>query len=122
MRSAGALLLLVLAAALGGCGDATTSRHDPRGTIEVAEGEKLDLSFTINPGVGYNWELQNPPRGGPLVYTGTDTSGFEDDRAGDSGDRHFRFEARANGPTTLRFRRDYRGDIVERRAVTVIVD
>jgi len=116
------VLAVALAAAAPGCGESETSVRDPHGTIEVPEGAVLDLTFSINPGVGYGWDLVSRPAGGALSYEGEDTSGFNEGESGGSGVQHYRFRATANGMVKLVFVHDYRGKTVERRTVTVVVD
>ena len=115
------LAALAALALLAGCDDGDGSGlvfKDPKGTVEVEKGMTFSLEFSVNAGVGYEWE-QVGPATGPLEARGTDVHYERPDAAGDSGTKRFEYEATEAGTGRLTFRKLYRGDPQERRAVTV---
>ena len=119
------LALTVLALSLCGlgigCGSGEREFPNPRGTIEVGEGQRFSLAFTINPGVGYDWDLgQKRPTLG-LRYGGRTVQRSDPGTAGGSAISRFEFEAAARGSHRLAFVHRYRGRVVERRVIAVRV-
>jgi predicted secreted protein len=119
---AAALLALALLAACGGDGDGGDGMvfEDPRGTVEVEKDTRFSLEFTVNAGVGFDWEPVGVPAGVALVELAETKVDYPDEeRAGDSGKKRFVYEAKGSGRQTLLFRKLYRGDPQERRTITV---
>lgn len=120
-------LLAVLAAGalLAGCDGGDDSGlvfEDPKGTVEVERGMEFAFEFSVNAGVGFDWEAVGPGRARHAELTGTDVEYPEEEREGDSGVKRFRFRASdSGGRDALVFRRIYRGDPEERRAITLVV-
>ena len=127
MRRALAAGLAVVALAMAGCGDDGGPElgmvfKDPRGTVNVEQGMRFTFEFRVNAGVGINWEAVGVPAGVALVeLKETEVEYPEEDRAGDSGDKRFVYEALKPGRQTLVFRKLYRGDLDERRTLTVVI-
>jgi predicted secreted protein len=117
------LLALVFVA---GCNDGDGSGlvfKDPKGSIDVEEGMTFSLEFSVNAGVGYDWEPVAAPPGQPAVLKFEDTvvDYPDEQRDGDSGKKRFVYRAECSGRQTLVFRRLFRGDEDERRNVTVAI-
>jgi predicted secreted protein len=127
VRHALALLLAAAAAlAASGCGGGDDDKglvfKDPRGTVDVEEGMRFTFEFRVNAGVGFDWRAVGVPEGVALVVLKeTEVEYPEEDRAGDSGDKRFIYEALRPGRQTLVFRRLFRGDLDERRTLTVVI-
>lgn len=118
------LPVLLVALILGGCGGDGDGEvfEDPNGAIEVVQGDRFVLQFATNPGIGFTWDLEAVPAGGgPVRLLETETSEDDPGSAGGSVTKRFVFEAPDAGTAELRFERDFRGDIDERRTVTVTV-
>jgi len=115
------LLAIWLCAVVAGCGDGNREFANPRGTIEVGEGERFTLAFTINPGVGYDWELVGRRPTGVVRYGGRTAEPGEPETAGGSATSRFAFEAAARGTRRVIFLHRYRGRVVERRIISVRV-
>ena len=124
LRSAAAVacLLIVL---LAGCGgdddDSGLVYRDPQRPIMVEEGMSFTIEFSVNAGVGFDWEAVRPRSSGPVELKDTEVEYPEEERAGDSGDKRFVYEAKQAGSEALVFRKLYRGDQQEVRTVTVRV-
>src|SRR6478736_2006653 len=58
--AAAVTLLLVIAGCGGGSSDGTKTVREPRGTVTVGKGQTLVLTFSTNPGVGFDWERGTP--------------------------------------------------------------
>lgn len=116
---------LAALALLTGCGgdDSGLTFEDPKGTVTVERGMGFTFEFSVNAGVGFNWEAQPLPGGPKLVEAkGTEVDYPDEDREGDSGVKRFAFEAgETTGSQTLVFRKLYRGDQQELRTITVEV-
>jgi len=123
-----AITVLVLGAALLGCGGSdsatttgarATTVSDPHGRISAKSGESIILSFAAEPGVGFSWTLSANRPQGVLVKTGerfvADTPGT----VGGPAAQQFRFRATHAGAAHLTFRHEYRGKLRGTRAVTV---
>src|SRR3954465_3585613 len=109
-----ALAVLAAAALLAGCGDDSgLVFKDPNGTQTVEQGMTFSFEFTVNRGVGYDW-VQVPSPGGVVEPKGTTTSYPDDDRAGESGTKRFRYRAAHAGRQTLTFRHFFRSDEVRK--------
>ena len=122
MRRLGAGLLAALAL-LAGCGgdDSGLTFKDPKGTINVERGMEFTFEFSVNASVGFDWEpVATPPEVALAELKETDVHYENPDSAGDSGVKRFTYEAgdRA-GHQTLVFRHLYRGDLKERRTITL---
>jgi predicted secreted protein len=119
-------LSFVSVALLAGCGGgdgAGLTFEDPKGTVDVERGMEFTLEFSVNASVGFDWEAVGVPRGVALVEPkGTDVHYENPDNAGDSGVKRFKYEAGDQaGRQTLVFRHLYRGDLKERRTITVVI-
>ena len=126
LRVAALAAFLALAVALASCNDGDGSGlvfKDPKGTIDVEEGMTFSLEFSVNAGVGYDWEPVAAPRGQAEILKLEDTvvDYPDEERAGDSGKKRFVYRAERTGKQTLVFRRLFRGDEDQRRTVTVSV-
>jgi len=115
------LLTIWLCAVVAGCGGGNREFANPRGTVEVGEGEWFTLAFTINPGVGYDWELVGRRSTDVVRYGGRTVGAGEPETAGGSATSHFAFEATARGIRRVIFLHRYRGRVVERRVISVRV-
>jgi predicted secreted protein len=117
-------LVVALLAGCGGGGDPGDGIvfEDPHGTVDVEEGARFSLEFSVNAGVGFDWEPVGVPAGVALVELKETKVDYPDERrAGDSGKKRFVYEATRAGRQTLVFRRIYRGDPQQRRTITVNV-
>ena len=126
MRRIAAAALVALALLLAGCDSGDDSGlvfKDPKGTVDVERGMEFTLEFNVNAGVGYDWEQVGVPRELSLVEPkGTDVEYPEEEREGDSGVKRFKYQAGdRTGRQTLVFRRLFRGDVDERRTITVVM-
>jgi predicted secreted protein len=115
---------LLALAFLAGCNDGDGSGlvfKDPKGSIDVEQGMTFSLEFRVNAGVGFDWEPVAAPPGQAALLKLEDTvvDYPDEDRAGDSGTKRFVYRAERSGRQTLVFRKLYRGDAQERRAVNV---
>ena len=124
MRVALLAALAALALLAGGCGDDDGREGltfvDPKGTIDVERGMDFTLEFRVNAGVGYDWQPVATPAGAALVELKDTRVHYPNpESAGDSGVKRFVYEAEETGRQTLVFRRLFRGDLDERRTVTV---
>jgi predicted secreted protein len=121
-----AACIALLALALTSCNDGDGSGlvfKDPKGSIDVEEGMKFSLEFSVNAGVGYDWEPVVSPPGQAEILKLEDTvvDYPDEEREGDSGKKRFVYRAERSGKQTLVFRRLFRGDEDQRRTVTVSV-
>lgn len=122
-----ALLAAVAALALlAGCGDGDGDGSglvfkDPKGIVSVERGMEFTFEFSVNASIGYDWEQVGVPRELSLVkLTDTEVHYPNPDSIGDSGVKRFKYEAgERSGRQTLVFRRLYRGDLNERRSITI---
>ena len=109
----------------GACNDEDAAEgltfEDPKGSVDVERGMRFTLEFSVNASVGYDWEAVATPGGGIVELRDTKVHYSNPDSAGDSGVKRFVYEANETGRQTLSFRRLYRGDLDERRTVTVNV-
>jgi predicted secreted protein len=121
--AAAALAAAALLMTVAGCGgDDVKTFEDPHGKIEVKNGERFALQFTVNSGVGYDWRAVGLPAGVALVQLKKTSVHYPDEeRAGESGDKRFEYEAKGVGEQTLTFVRNFRGKDDERRAVVVSI-
>lgn len=124
-RAAAVACLTLLALALASCGGDDGSGlvfKDPKGTVDVEKGMEFSLEFSVNAGVGYDWEPVGAALDGSVVeLVDTRVDYPDEDREGDSGTKRFVFEARDTGTQEVGFRKLYRGDEQERRTVTIRV-
>ena len=115
--------IALLAVTLASCNDGDDSGlvfKDPKGTVEVEEGMTFSLEFSVNAGVGFDWEPVGVPSGVALVRLEDTVVDYPDEeRAGDSGKKRFVFKAERTGRQALVFRKLFRGDEQERRTVHV---
>jgi predicted secreted protein len=117
-------LLVAVAALVAGCGVGGPKLiDDPHGTIGVKKGDEFTLQFTVNSGVGVDWQLVPFDFGEPtkVDLVKTETVHPDDNRAGESGKRRFRVKAKAVGRQTLVLQRFFRGRPTERRVLTIDV-
>ena len=123
MRTALAPALAALLLMLGACGASGPKLYeDPHGTIGVSRGGEFTVQLKVNAGVGYDWQLV------PFDFertkvdlVKTETIYSDENRAGESGKRRYRFKATAVGHQTLVFQRFFRGKLVGRRVLTIEV-
>ena len=113
-------------ALLPGCSDGNGGGsglvyRDPKRPIGVESGMRFTVEFSVNAGVGIDWELVPPRRDGPVALEETEVDYPEEQREGDSGTKRFVFEAKDPGSEAVVFRKLYRGDTQETRSVTVNV-
>jgi predicted secreted protein len=124
-RLAAAALAALAAAAAPGCGgddEGGIVFKDPRGTVSVEKGMEFTLEFRVNAGVGFDWQAVGVPSGVALVeLKDTEVEYPEEERAGDSGVKRFVYEAKKAGRQTLVFRRLFRGDVDERRTISLTI-
>jgi predicted secreted protein len=110
---------------LPGCsddGDGTGLVHrDPKRPIDVESGMRFTVEFSVNAGVGFDWELVPPRKDGPVALEETEVDYPDEERDGDSGTKRFVFEAGDPGSEAVVFRKLFRGDTQETRSVTVNV-
>jgi predicted secreted protein len=64
----------------------------------------------MNPGVGFEWELAEPPDDSVLRLISDDVEIDDPEAAGSGGVQTWRFEAVGAGTTRLRLERRYRGE------------
>ncbi len=126
LRPAAVLIALALLLGFAACGDEDGAEgltfEDPKGSIDVERGMTFTLEFSVNAGVGFDWEPVGVPSGVALVELKDTRVDYPDEeRAGDSGVKRFVYEAKATGRQTLVFHRLFRGDLDERRTLTVNV-
>ncbi|HEV7461904.1 MAG TPA: protease inhibitor I42 family protein [Solirubrobacteraceae bacterium] len=119
------LLVPLLAGALvvlPGCGGGggTTTVRNPRGTVTVDHGRTLAVTFSTNPGIGFDWE-RGTPNPDPAVLRPRAASRTGADRPGAGGEVRYPFDARRAGTTAIGFVHFYRGKVVERRTLRVTV-
>jgi predicted secreted protein len=108
-----------LAVALPGCGE--TTFENPTGPVEVSKGDSFVLEFTVNAGVGIDWDLdERPPAGAAVGHVDT-TLADQEDEDGGSAHKRFKFKASRTGTAELGFTEDYRGDARRRRSIRVQV-
>ncbi|HKP91316.1 MAG TPA: protease inhibitor I42 family protein [Thermoleophilaceae bacterium] len=123
MRVPVALALAVVLLLGGGCGvGGPTIFENPRGTIGVTKGDEFVIELRVNASVGYDWQLvpfDFEPTKVDLVKT--ETIYPDDNRAGQSGKRRYRFKATTVGRQTLVFQRVFRGKPTRRRVLTIEV-
>jgi predicted secreted protein len=112
--------LVLLAGCGGGDGGEGMVFEDPRGSVAVERGSRFTFEFSVNAGVGIDWEAVGVPAGVALVeLKDTEVDYPHEQRAGDSGRKRFVYEATGTGRQALVFRKLYRGDLDERRTITV---
>ena len=119
-----ALLVVLAALALvAGCDDEGEGIvfKDPKGTIDVENGVKFTLRFSVNAGVGYDWVPVTPEPSGPVRLRSTSTDYPDEDSDGSSGYKYFVYEATRTGDARLELHKLYRGDQQERRRIVVRV-
>ena len=127
MRLALAVGLAALALLAGCGGDGENGAEgivfeDPTGSIDIERGMKFTLEFSVNAGVGYDWEPAGAlPASAPVALEDTRVHYESPDSAGDSGVKRFVYEARRTGRATIVLRKLFRGDQQERRTLTVTV-
>jgi predicted secreted protein len=118
-----AVPVAVLAAA--GCGgdDSGLTFEDPKGTVAVERGMEFTLEFSVNASVGYDWKpAAAPPRARLAELKRTDVHYENPDSAGDSGVKRFTYTAADRaGRETMVFDHLYRGDLKDRRTITLEV-
>lgn len=127
LRPAAVLILIAVIAALAplaGCGDDDGREGltfvDPKGSVDVERGMEFTLEFSVNAGVGYDWDEADRPGTIAIVrLVDTRVDYPDEERAGDSGVKRFVYEAREPGRQMLVFRKLFRGEPQERRTVTV---
>jgi predicted secreted protein len=120
------LAAMLAALALAGCGgddDSGLVFEDPKGTIAVERGMEFTFEFSVNASVGFDWEpVTTPPEVRLAELEGTDVHYENPDSAGDSGVKRFTYRAGEKaGHETMVFRQLYRGDLKERRTITLEV-
>ena len=113
-------LLLVIAGCGGGSSDGTKTVREPRGTVTVGKGQTLVLTFSTNPGVGFDWE-RGTPNPDPAVLRARGSRSDGANQPGASAQIRYSFEARRAGAAAIGFVHFYRGQVVERRTVRVTV-
>ena len=122
----GVVALLAAVALLAGCDgggdDSGVVFKDPKGTLQIEEGMRFSLEFSVNASVGNDWEPVGVPKGAAAVeLKETKVDHPNPDRDGDSGTKRFVYEATGTGTQGLTFRRLFRGDEQERRTVTLVI-
>jgi inhibitor of cysteine peptidase len=127
---AAALLLLVVAVALGGCrGRGSAALSDESVPIRVGVGERFTVVLASNPSTGYEWALGEGFPAAALREVGSeyvaDRSRFSPPANGAGGRERWTFEAVEAGEVTLPlvYHRPWEGGGVARRAAfQVVVD
>jgi predicted secreted protein len=126
MLARAAALALAALALVAGCGgddnggDQGIVFEDPRGSVDVETGARFTFEFSVNAGVGVDWEAVGVPAGVALVeLKDTEVEYPDEQRAGDSGKKRFVYDAKGPGRQVLVFRKLYRGDLDERRPIAV---
>jgi predicted secreted protein len=114
------LLLLAIAGCGGGGSSGSKTVREPRGTVSVEKGQTLILTFSTNPGVGFDWE-RGTPNPDPAVLRPRGSRSDSADRPGASAAIRYSFEARRAGTAAIGFVHFFRGKVVERRTVRVTV-
>jgi predicted secreted protein len=123
MRIRLAPALAVALIAVGGCGAGGPKLfHNPHGTIGVDKGDEFTIAMVVNSGVGYDWQLVpfdlDPTK---VDLLKTQTVYPSDNRAGESGERRYRFRATTVGRQVLVFQHFFRGKATDRRVLRVDV-
>jgi predicted secreted protein len=117
------MLLALASAGCGGDGDDDSGIvfQDPRRPVAVEKGMTFSIEYSVNAGVGTDWEVVEPRASGPVELERTDVDYPDEEREGDSGRKRFVFEAKRTGSEAVVFRKLYRGDQQEVRTVTMQV-
>ncbi|MDQ3933311.1 MAG: protease inhibitor I42 family protein [Actinomycetota bacterium] len=123
LRRAAVLIVIALLLGLAGaCNDEDAAEgltfEDPKGSVDVERGMTFTFEFSVNAGVGYDWQPVATP-GGLVELKDTKVEYPDEERAGDSGVKRFVYEANDTGRQSLVFRRLFRGEPQERRTATV---
>jgi predicted secreted protein len=108
------LALAVLATFLVGCdgssGEILLDPEDTGTTVRLVPGDVVAIPLEMNPGVGFEWELAEPPDGSVLRLISDDVEIDDPEAAGSGGVQTWRFEAVGEGTTQLLLERRYRGE------------
>lgn len=108
------LVVAVMAAVLVGCdgssGEVLLEPEDSGTTVRLMPGDVVAIPLVMNSGVGFEWELREPPDGAVLRLLSNEIEGDDPDAAGSGGVQTWRFEAVGEGTTRLRLERRYRGE------------
>jgi predicted secreted protein len=123
MRTGLAALALTVVLAAAGCGGSGPQVFEnPHGTIGVKKGDEFTLQLVVNSGVGFDWQLIpfdiDTPK---LQLLKTQTVYPNDNRAGESGKKRFKFRATRIGRQVLIFQHYFRSTPRDRRVVRVDV-
>jgi predicted secreted protein len=114
-RAAPRLALAVVSTVLVGCdgssGEILLDHPEDSGTtLRLVPGDVVAIPLEVNPGVGFEWELPEPPDGAVLRLLSNEIEIDDPEATGSGGVQTWRFEAVGEGTTRLRFERRYRGD------------
>ena len=111
MRTASALLVLVLAASACGSRDRRMTYSDPARAIEVRAGGEFELALESNQSTGYQWVLVDSAALGPLRFVSKDYVIPREyrDNNGAGGTEHgiFRSNGPGNGVVALVYKRPW---------------
>jgi predicted secreted protein len=106
--------LAVLATILVGCdgssGEILLDPEDSGTTVRLVPGDVVAIPLEMNPGVGFEWGLVEPPDRSILRLISDDVEIDDPEAAGSGGVQTWRFEAVGEGTTQLRLERRYRGE------------
>jgi predicted secreted protein len=112
--AASRLALAVMAAVLVGCdgssGEILLDPEDSGTTVRLMPGDVVAIPLVMNSGVGFEWELREPPDGAVLRLLSNEIEVDDPEAAGSGGVQTWRFEAVGEGTTQLRLERRYRGE------------
>ncbi len=95
------LALLVPLAACAGGGTKKLSDADSGKSVQLKQGEKLEITLESNPTTGYSWDVDSVDEG-VLRMVGKPEYKAESKRIGAGGKTTFVFEAASSGKTTLK--------------------
>jgi predicted secreted protein len=108
------LAVAVMAAVFLGCdgssGEILLDPEDSGTTVRLMPGDVVAIPLVMNSGVGFEWELREPPDGAVLRLLSNEIEVDDPEAAGSGGVQTWRFEAVGEGTTRLRLERRYRGE------------
>ena len=109
-RVAVAVMAAVLVGCDGSSGEILLDPEDSGTTVRLMPGDVVAIPLVMNSGVGFEWELREPPDGAVLRLLSNEIEVDDPEAAGSGGVQTWRFEAVGEGTTRLRLERRYRGE------------